>query len=131
MTVPTDKITILLVEDDKFLRDLISGKLKQEGYTVVEGVDGDEGLRLLKEKQPSIVLLDLVIPGIDGFELLKTAKGDTSVSAIPIIVLSNLGAKEDIDKAMALGAHDFLVKAHYTPAEIVQTVKDIIQKAYN
>ncbi len=124
------KTKILIVEDDKFLRDLIVQKLKREGFLTEEAVDGEEGLRLTMEKHPDLVLLDLILPGLDGFEILRRLKADNTTSQIPVIVLSNLGQKEDMDRAIATGAEEFMVKAHFTPGEIIAKIKTILKKKY-
>src|SRR3989344_945009 len=118
------KIAILVVEDDQFLRDLIVRKLEEEGFDAIQAVDGEEGLRLSKEKKPAIILLDLILPGMDGFDVLKSIKSEKSISSIPVIILSNLGQKDDIDQGIKLGASDYLIKAHFTPGEIVARVKE-------
>jgi CheY-like chemotaxis protein len=118
---------ILIVEDDKFLRELIVRKLKKEGYEVFEVGDGEEGLKKIKELKPDLVLLDLILPTIDGFEVLAKKKEDPEIKKIPTIVLSNLGEKEDIEKGLKLGAIDYLVKANFTPQEIIQKIKNILQ----
>lgn len=118
---------ILIVEDDKFLRELIVKKLSNEGYDVVEAADGEQGLQKIKDEKPELVLLDLILPGIDGFEVLAQKRDDPFLSAIPVIVLSNLGQKEDVDKGLNLGATDYLIKAHFTPGEIIEKVRTIIK----
>ena len=118
---------ILIIEDDKFLRELVIQKLGKEGFEVVEGADGTEGLRKIKETKPDLVLLDLILPGIDGFEVLRQAKKDDDISSIPVLILSNLGQQDDIQKGLELGAVDYLIKAHFTPAEIVAKIKSILQ----
>jgi len=118
---------ILIVEDDRFLRELIARKLTAEGFNVAEAVDGEDGLRKIKEEKPALVLLDLILPGIDGFEVLAKAKEDPVTSAIPIIILSNLGQREEVEKGLKLGAADYLVKAHFTPGEIVEKIKIILK----
>ncbi|MFZ3074310.1 MAG: response regulator [Minisyncoccales bacterium] len=118
---------ILIVEDDKFLRELIVRKLSNEGYDVVEAVDGEQGVLKIKETKPDLVLLDLILPGIDGFEVLAQKKEDPFTVSIPVIVLSNLGQKEDVDKGLSLGATDYLIKAHFTPGEIIEKVRNIIK----
>ncbi len=118
---------ILIVEDDKFLRELIVRKLSNEGYEVVEAVDGEQGVQKIKETKPDLVLLDLILPGIDGFEVLAQKKEDPFVASIPVIVLSNLGQKEDVDRGLGLGATDYLIKAHFTPGEIIEKVRNIIK----
>jgi two-component system alkaline phosphatase synthesis response regulator PhoP len=118
---------ILIVEDDKFLRELISQKLLQEGYDISEAVDGEKGAEAVKKEKPDLVLLDLILPGIDGFEVLARIKADSLTSEIPVIILSNLGQKDDIEKGLKNGAADYLIKAHFTPAEIVEKVKGVLK----
>lgn len=119
--------TILIIEDDKFLRELIARKLVSENFDILEAVDGENGLKVLKENKPDLILLDLILPGIDGFEVLSKIKGDPSISSIPVIILSNLGQREDVERGLNLGAVDYLVKAHFTPNEIVGKIKEIIK----
>jgi DNA-binding response OmpR family regulator len=118
---------ILIIEDDKFLRELIAKKLNEEGFGVDEAVDGEEGLRKSKEGKPNLILLDLILPGIDGFEVLAKIKQDPEIKSIPVIILSNLGQKEDIEKGIKLGAFDYLVKAHFTPGEIIEKVRNALK----
>jgi DNA-binding response OmpR family regulator len=118
---------ILIVEDDKFLRELISRKLQQQEFSVVEAVDGTEGLQKTKEEKPDLILLDLILPGLDGFEVLTRIKQDPHLSSIPVVILSNLGQKEEVERGLKLGAIDYLVKAHFTPSEIIEKVKGILQ----
>ena len=118
---------ILIVEDDKFLRELIIRKLSEEEFDVVEAVDGEDGIKKIKEEKPDLVLLDLILPGIDGFEVLSKMKENSSLSSIPVIILSNLGQREDVERGMKLGAVDYLVKAHFTPGEIIEKVKSALK----
>ena len=114
---------ILIIEDDKFLRELICRKLSAEEFEALEAVDGESGLKAIKEKKPDLILLDLILPGMDGFEVLTKAKDDPQMALIPVIILSNLGQREDIERGLKLGAIDYLVKAHFTPNEIIDKVK--------
>tara|TARA_B100000315_G_scaffold229341_1_gene238855 strand:+ start:236 stop:601 length:366 start_codon:yes stop_codon:yes gene_type:complete len=118
--------TILIIEDDKFLRELITQKVSGEGYEVKEAVDGEEGLKVAKEEHPDLILLDIILPGMDGFEVLRQLKEAKEAANIPIILLSNLGQKEDVDKGMKLGATDYLIKAHFTPGEIISKIKSTL-----
>ena len=118
---------ILIVEDDKFLRELIARKLTDEGFEIVEAVDGEDGIKKIKETKPDLVLLDLILPSIDGFEVLSRVKEDASLASIPIIILSNLGQKEEVEKGLELGAADYLIKAHFTPGEIIEKIKNILK----
>ena len=118
---------ILIIEDDKFLRELITQKLIKEGYNIVEAVDGEKGIKSVKDEKPDLVLLDLILPGIDGFEVLAKIKEDPVLSQVPVIILSNLGQKDDIERGLKIGAVDYLIKAHFTPGEIVEKVKTILK----
>jgi len=118
---------ILIIEDDKFLRELIARKLTLENYEIVEAIDGEEGLKKIKETKPDLVLLDLILPGIDGFDVLSKIKDDPALASIPVIILSNLGQREDVEKGLRLGVVDYLVKAHFTPNEIIAKVKTALK----
>ncbi len=118
---------ILIVEDDKFLRELISHKLVKEEFDIVEAVDGEEGVKKAAEEKPDLVLLDLILPGIDGFEVLYRMKGSPGTASIPVIILSNLGQKDDVEKGLRLGANDYLIKAHFTPGEIIEKITAILK----
>ena len=123
----TPKKTILIIEDDKFLRELIARKLFEEDYGVSEAIDGEEGMKKIKEEKPDLILLDLILPGIDGFEVLARMKEDPVLAAIPVIILSNLGQKDDVEKGLKLGAIDYLIKAHFTPGEIIEKIKTALK----
>jgi len=118
---------ILIIEDDKFLRELITRKLTDEGFSIIEAVDGEDGLKKIKESKPDLVLLDLILPSIDGFEVLSKIKADASIASIPIIILSNLGQKEEVEKGLDMGAVDYLIKAHFTPGEIIEKIKNVLK----
>ncbi len=118
---------ILIVEDDKFLRELIGRKLTGEDFEIIEAVDGEEGMKKIKEEKPDLVLLDLILPGIDGFEVLAKMKVDPKIASIPVIILSNLGQREEVEKGLKLGATDYLIKAHFTPGEIIEKIKIILK----
>ncbi|MEK7103935.1 MAG: response regulator [Patescibacteria group bacterium] len=122
---------VLVVEDDKFLRELINRKLQSENFETVLAVDGEVALDLVGKEAPDIVLLDLILPGINGFEVLAKIKENEKLKEIPVIILSNLGQKDDIDKGMNLGATDYLVKAHFTPSEIIEKINQTLNKTNN
>jgi len=120
---------ILIIEDDKYLRELMVRKLSSEkGLDISNAVDGESGLKTFEKEKPDLVLLDLILPGIDGFEVLTKMKENIELAAIPVIILSNLGQKSDVEKGMKLGASDYMVKAHFTPNEIVDKVKQVLDK---
>lgn len=118
-------VKVLLVEDDSFLRDICYKKLKKEGFNVAVAVDGEEAVKKISEFMPAIVLLDIILPAMDGFEVLKEIRAHKNkmVKNVPVIMLTNLGQEEDNKKALDLGASDYLVKAHFTTEEIVNKIK--------
>jgi DNA-binding response OmpR family regulator len=122
--------TILIIEDDVFLSELMAKKLEDTGFEVVKAIDGKEGLEKVVTVKPSLILLDLILPGIDGFEVLKKIKDDPKSSDIPVIVLSNLGQREDIERGFDLGAQDYLVKAQFTPDEIIDRVRKPLKESH-
>lgn len=128
--IKPEDFRVLLVEDDSFLRDLLSQKMRKEKFQVIEAVDGEDGLKKTISEKPHIVLLDLILPGADGFETLRRIRAEESVAKVPIIILSNLGQKDDIEKGMQLGATDYLVKAHNTPGEIIDKIRAVLARSY-
>lgn len=118
-------VKILLVEDDSFLRDICEKKLKKEGFEVVVAVDGEEAVKKAGEFRPAVVLLDIILPAMDGFEVLKKIRShkDRAVKNAHVIMLTNLGQEEDSKKALDLGANDYLIKAYFTTEEIVKKIK--------
>ncbi|MDD5110781.1 MAG: response regulator [Patescibacteria group bacterium] len=116
---------ILLVEDDAFLGRLLKEKFEQQKFSVTLAVTGKEALERVQQKPtPKLVLLDLILPEVDGFEVLRQIRThtDQEIAKMPVVVISNLGSQSDVDRARDLGATDYLVKAHLTPAEIVEQV---------
>lgn len=119
---------ILFIEDDPFLIEIYSTKLKDAGFSVVIAVDGEEGLKKLEDDTPDLILLDIVLPNVDGWEFLrKISKEKELVKNLKIIILSNLGQKTDVEKGLDLGAVKYLIKAHYTPSEVVEEIGKILK----
>lgn len=119
-------LNILIVEDDVFLADLYKTKFALEGFKVITAYDGEKGLEAIKKNLPDIVLLDLVLPKLSGFEVLKATKADATTKNIPVILLTNLSQKSDIETGIKLGANDYLIKAHFMPSEVVEKIKKLI-----
>lgn len=116
---------ILVVEDDPFLRNLLVKKLTDAQYEIVVAVTGEEALEKI-DSSLDLILLDIILPGINGFEILRRIKEDDQLSSIPVVVLTNLGGQEDVQKAHDLGAEDFWIKAYLTPDEILDKIKKIL-----
>jgi len=126
MTEKNKKIKkILLVEDDVFLAGMYVTKLGMEGYEVKMADDGEKGLKLAKSENPQLILLDIILPKMSGFDVLKDLKEDKSTKDIPVILLTNLGQREDVQKGLDLGAKDYLIKAHFMPSEVVKKINNI------
>lgn len=114
---------VLIVEDEKSLRELLAFKLQTEGFEVSSAIEGNEALQKIEKDQPQLVLLDLILPGLDGFEVLKKIRENPVTAKIPVVIISNLGQKEEIDRGLLLGANDYMVKTNFTPKHIVDLVK--------
>jgi CheY-like chemotaxis protein len=117
------KQIIMIVEDDSFVMDIYKTKLLQAKFEVVEAMNGVEAMKKIKKIRPDLVLLDIMMPYMDGLEVLKNMKNDPNLKNIPTILLTNLSQKEDVDKGMALGADDYLIKSHFTPSEVLEKIK--------
>jgi len=120
------KKNILIIEDDDFFRELISKKLSANGFEPLEAVNGLRGIEKVRQQKPDLVLLDLLLPNIDGFEVLSTLKSDPNTSSIPVVILSNLDTREDIERGLKLGASDFLIKSQTASDEIISKIKSLI-----
>jgi DNA-binding response OmpR family regulator len=120
--------TILFIEDESALQKTFGEILRQEGFEMISALDGELGLRLAKEKKPDLILLDLVLPKIHGFEVLKKLKEDKETKEIPIIVLTNLEGISDVDKTIELGVTTYLVKAQYSLEEVVEKIKKALKE---
>ena len=120
------QLTIVLVEDDPFLAEIYVLRLEREGFKVIHARSGVEGLKNVLETKPSLVLLDLVLPKMDGFSVLKELKANAVTRTIPVVILTNLGEKSDMEKGKELGAADYVIKAHLTPSEVAKKVKQIL-----
>lgn len=114
---------VLVVEDDRFLGSAYKAKLSKSGYDVQLATDGDEALEVLKTFVPAVILLDLVMPNRDGFSTLEAIRQTEGIKDIPVIVASNLGQKEDFDKAISLGATDFIVKSDVSLDELIARIQ--------
>ena len=118
---------ILIIDDDPFILDMYVLKFKQEGFQVETASDGKSGLQKIREYLPEVLLLDIVMPVIDGFDILREVKKNNLLPNSKVVLLTNLGQKEDIDRGVQLGADDYIIKAHFTPTEVVNKVKKLLE----
>lgn len=116
---------VLLVEDDAFFQKFYSFKLQEQGFEVINALDGNEGLAKMREGQPDLVLLDIIMPNKNGFELLSEKQVDSSISAIPVIVFSTLGQEDDIKKALSLGAKGYVNKSFFDFDVLAAKIKEV------
>ena len=117
---------ILFIEDEPSLQKTVGDILKQEGFSILQATDGEDGVRVAKLEKPNLILLDLILPKIDGFDVIKELKKDPETKDLKIIVLTNLQSSGDIEKAIELGATTYLVKANYDLDEIVYKIKEVL-----
>ena len=123
MTMPPIKPKILIVEDDSFLVKAYQIKFDRAGFDVSVAMSGDEGIEMARKKAPSLIILDLMLPKMNGFEFLEAIKKDEELKNIPVIALSNLGQKSDVEKELSLGAAQYFIKTEHTLEEIIKEIK--------
>jgi DNA-binding response OmpR family regulator len=120
---------ILIIEDDKFLRDLMEKKLLNSDYEVVTAEDGSSGLEMVVSESPDLVLLDILLPTMSGWEVLAKLTQSPKTENVPVVLLTNLGDQNDIERGLKLGVKDYIIKANFTPAEIVEKIKQCLGEA--
>ena len=120
---------ILVVEDEEVLAKVLQEKLSKSGYDVAIAVDGEETFAVAKKFVPDAIVLDLLLPKKDGFEVLEALKNDQELKTIPVVVVSNLGEDTDIKRALQLGAADYYVKSEHPINEVVEKVKNVLLKS--
>jgi len=122
-----EKKKILIVEDDSILQKALQEFLDGEGFEIFSALDGEEGIKLGKEKKPDLVLLDIILPKKDGYEVLKELKSDENTKKIPVILLTNLGSLNDVERAIEMGANTYLIKADYKLEEVSSKIKEVLK----
>jgi len=119
---------ILLAEDDPFLIDIYTNKLKSTGFEVEVAEAGGKVLRKLKEKKFDLLLLDIVLPEMSGWEILEKLRENENLKDLKIVIISNLGQRSEVERGLKLGVTKYLIKAHYTPGEVVEEIRKILEK---
>jgi len=117
---------ILIIEDDTFLQDLEANKLKKDNYEIITASTGNEALEKINTPDIDLILLDLILPGVDGFDILKKIKETENLKKIPVIVFSNLSEDKDIERADKLGAAQFMVKSNFSLDELSERINKIL-----
>lgn len=121
-----DKIRVLVIDDDAFLAGIYVISLKSAGIEVTTAVNGEEGIKLASAIKPDVIFLDILMPGIDGFETIKRLKAESAVADIPVIFLSSLAQNEDIERGKQLGAAAYLKKAQTLPVDALDKIKEVL-----
>lgn len=126
-----EKKKVMIIEDDYFVLDIYHTKLVQEGFDVLDAKDGQDGIDKLRteERLPDLILLDIVMPHLGGLDVLAIIKKDERLKEIPVILLTNLSQKAEIDKGLELGASDYLIKSHFTPSEVLEKINSFLDKS--
>jgi len=119
---------VLVIEDDKMMADVLTEKLTKTGLTVAYAMDEKSSFQEIDKGIPDIVLLDLILPGISGFDILSKIKSDERTKSVPVIILSNLGSEDDIKKGIDMGADAYLIKANVLVEDIIEKIKEVLQK---
>ncbi len=123
----TPKPIVALIEDDPLIAEMYTTKFTKEGYDIKHAADGAAGLALVKQIKPDIILLDIIMPKMDGFQVLTELRKEAAFKETPVVMLTNLGQEEDVQKGRALGATDYFIKTNFTPAAIVDKVKGLLK----
>ncbi len=124
---PEKKKRVLLIEDDSFISQLYALKFSKTPYEMILARDGEEGIALSKDQKPDLILLDIILPKLSGFSVLESFKSDPETKDIPVILLTNLGQQENIQRGMNLGAADYIIKAHHTPQEVINKIEPFLK----
>lgn len=117
------KKKILIIEDDEHVAQIYDIKFSKEGYETIIASNGDEGIKMMKDQKPDLVILDIMMPRKDGFMVLEEVKADPEISKIPVLAISNLGQESDGERALALGAREYLIKVSYSMQEVLEKAK--------
>jgi DNA-binding response OmpR family regulator len=123
----TKKPIVALVEDDPLIAEMYTTKFTKEGYDIRHAADGFAGLEMVKKEKPDIILLDIIMPKLDGFQVLQELRKIAEFKETPVVMLTNLGQEEDVQKGRQYGATDYFIKTNFTPAAIVDKVKNLLK----
>jgi DNA-binding response OmpR family regulator len=126
--IPNSRQIVLIIEDERILGEIIFNKLHAEGYEAYWELNGDAGLKKMREVMPGLVLLDLVMPEKNGYEVLEEMKGDPLLQKIPVVIISNSGQPVEVSQILELGAKDYIVKAEFSPEEVLDKVRKYMKK---
>ena len=118
--------TVMIIEDDRFLSSLVKARLEKDGFTVVQAFDGEEAIQKLKGEKPNLIILDLIMPKVTGFEVLQMISITPGFEKVPVIILSNLAQDSDIEKARQLGAKEYFIKVKVSIDDLIEKIKTLV-----
>lgn len=121
--MPDNGKKVMIIEDDHFLSSLLKARLEKESFVVLQAFDGEEALKLLKTEVPSLIILDLIMPKINGFEVLQSISISPELGKVPVVILSNLAQDSDIQKAHDLGAREYFIKVKVSIDDLIGRIK--------
>ena len=124
--MPDDLKKIMIIEDDHFLSSLMKARLEKEGFAVLQAFDGEVAIKMLEEERPILIILDLIMPKVTGFEVLQTISITPGLQKIPVVILSNLAQESDIQKARELGAREYFVKVKISIDDLIGKIKTLV-----
>ena len=124
--MPDQNKTIMIIEDDRFLSSLMKARFEKDGFTIVQAFDGQEAIEIFKQQVPGLIILDLIMPKVTGFEVLQTISITPQLEKVPVVILSNLAQDSDIEKARQLGAKEYFVKVKVSIDDLVSRVKGLL-----
>jgi DNA-binding response OmpR family regulator len=127
--MPNEPKKVMIIEDDHFLSSLMKARLEKEGFTIVQAFDGEEAMQMLKEQLPALIILDLIMPKVTGFEVLQMISITPQLDKVPVVILSNLAQDSDIQKAQELGAKEYFVKVKVSIDDLVGRIKTLVDAA--
>jgi DNA-binding response OmpR family regulator len=117
---------IMIIEDDRFLSSLMKARLEKEGFTVIQAFDGEEAIQILKTELPALILLDLIMPKVTGFEVLQMISITPQLDKVPVVIVSNLAQDSDIEKARQLGAKEYFIKVKISIDDLIGKIKSLV-----
>jgi len=124
--MPVNAKKIMIIEDDRFLSSLMKARLEKEGFVVTQAFDGEEAMEMLKQDIPSLIILDLIMPKVTGFEVLQMISITPQLEKVPVVIVSNLAQDSDIEKAQQLGAKEYFVKVRVSIDELIEKIKTLV-----
>ena len=125
--MPEGQKKIMIIEDDRFLSSLMKARLEKDGFATLQAFDGEEAVQMLKRETPNLIILDLIMPKVTGFEVLQTVSISPQLHDVPVVILSNLAQDSDIEKARELGAKEYFVKVKVSIDDLVGRIKMLVQ----